>query len=384
MTIWTFGAVGDVFVNRPDPEAAFTGSAELLQNLDLVFGNCEGAYTDSPHFAPSAGWRVVAPTACGRGLGEAGFHVMALANNHTLDAGHEGLADTRALLESQGVRTIGAGADLAQALEPAILNRHGLRIGFLSFASVYQAGYEARKSTPGLAPLRIHSHYYIPDWDAYGKVEPGVPPEVRTIPFPEDLSRMKAAIADLQTKVDVVVVSYHWGRAGRPAILTDYERQVGREAIDSGADIVLGHHHHFLRGIEMYRGKPIYYGLGHFVFDLPGLSDALTSHEIQKLHEMGEYAIYPRDGYPLSPFHPDARMTMVATCDFEDKNLRSIGLVPCLLNGANNAIPLEQGSLQAQEVLHYLRRITTQAGLSTQYAETSARLGRFAQFEVAL
>ena len=97
MTAWTFGAVGDVFVNRPDPGTAFRGCSDLLRRLDLVFGNCEGAYTDSPHFAPSAGWRVIAPTACGRGLGEAGFHVMALANNHILDAGHEGLHDTRAL-----------------------------------------------------------------------------------------------------------------------------------------------------------------------------------------------------------------------------------------------------------------------------------------------
>jgi poly-gamma-glutamate synthesis protein (capsule biosynthesis protein) len=115
MTAWTFGAVGDVFVNRPDPGTAFRGCSDLLRRLDLVFGNCEGAYTDSPHFAPSAGWRVIAPTACGRGLGEAGFHVMALANNHILDAGHEGLHDTRALLEAQGLASIGAGANFAEA-----------------------------------------------------------------------------------------------------------------------------------------------------------------------------------------------------------------------------------------------------------------------------
>jgi poly-gamma-glutamate synthesis protein (capsule biosynthesis protein) len=145
---------------------------------------------------------------------------------------------------------------------------------------------------------------------------------------------MQAAIADLRRNADVIVVSHHWGRAGLPAILTDYERILGHASIDAGADIVLGHHHHFLRGIELYRGKPIFYGLGHFVFDLPGLENALTEDEIQKLNEMGEYAIYPRDGYPLSPFHPDARMTMIATCDFTGKELRSVGFVPCLLNGA--------------------------------------------------
>jgi poly-gamma-glutamate synthesis protein (capsule biosynthesis protein) len=383
MTEWTLGAVGDVFVNRPDPHNAFRGCSDLLLKLDLVFGNCEGAYTDSPHFAPSAGWRVVSPLASGRGLGEAGFDVMALANNHILDAGHKGLHDTKSLLEAQGIATIGAGADIAEAMAPAIVERHGIRIGFQSFASVYQAGYEARTSTPGLAPMRVHSHYFIPDWDAYGKVEPGVPPQVRTIPLPEDLQRMEAAIADLRRRADVVVVSNHWGRAGLPAVLTDYERMLGHASIDAGADVVLGHHHHFLRGIEIYRGKPIFYGLGHFVFDLPGLGDALTEQEIRKLHEMGEYAIYPREGYPLSPFHPDARMTMIATCDFAGKELRFVGFVPCLLDGANNAMPLRAGSDEAAHVAEYMRKITAAVNLPTRYVDAGARVGQFAQLQVA-
>ena len=61
MSEWTFGAVGDVFINRPDPANAFRHCAPLLRQIDLVFGNCEGAFTDRPHYAPSAGWRVVAP-----------------------------------------------------------------------------------------------------------------------------------------------------------------------------------------------------------------------------------------------------------------------------------------------------------------------------------
>jgi hypothetical protein len=382
MTVWNFAAVGDVFVNRPDPENAFHASADCLGKFDLVFGNCEGAYTDAPHFAPSAGWRVVAPTACGRSLGKSGFDVMALANNHILDAGHEGLRDTRMLLEAQGIRTVGAGGDLDEALAPAIVERHGHRIGLLSFASVYQAGYEARKGTPGLAPVRVHSHYFIPDWDAYGKVEPGVPPEVRTVPWPEDLQQMQAAIRGLRNEVDVIIVSHHWGRAGRPAVLTDYERILGRASIEAGADIVLGHHHHFMRGIEIFDGKPIFYGLGHFVFDLPGLEAALTAHEIARLHEMGEYAIYPREGYPLSPFHPDARMTMIATCDFEGRSLKSVGFMPCLIDSANHAVPLAAGSEAALRVATYVREISATAGLPTVYETDDARFGLFAQYQV--
>jgi poly-gamma-glutamate synthesis protein (capsule biosynthesis protein) len=364
---WTFAAVGDVFVNRPDPEDAFRHSAPVLRRLDLVFGNCEGAFTDNPHYAPSAGWQVVAPRKAGAGLGEAGFHVMACANNHIVDAGHEGLRDTLDLLRSQSVSTVGAGANIAEALSPAIRECRGVKVGFLGFASVYQSGYEARKSSPGLAPMRIHSHYYIADWDAYGRVEPGAPPQVRTVPYPEDLALLQSSVAELKARADVVVVSHHWGQASRPAVMTEYERVLGRASIDAGADVVLGHHHHFLRGVEIYRGRPIYYGLGHFVFDLPGLEEALTERELAKLHEMGEYGIYPREGYPLSPFHPDARFTMIALCHFEGRELASFGFLPCLINQHNHAVPLDAHSDDGAAVIDYVRRVSADAGLQTIY-----------------
>ena len=375
MTTWTFGAVGDVFVNRDDPDNAFLGCSDLLNDLDLVFGNCEGAFTDHPHFAPSADWRVVAPASNGRSLAKAGFDVMAVANNHILDAGHEGLIDTLDLLHSQGIKTVGAGASLAEARAAAIVERAGVRVGFLGFASVYQAGYEARAATPGLSAMRIHSHYFIPEWDAYGRVEPGVVPAVRTFPYPEDLDLLKSLIGDLRTRADVVVVSHHWGQAGRPAYLTDYERILGHTSIEAGADVVLGHHHHFLRGIEIYRGKPIFYGLGHFVFDLPGLGAALSPDKLEKLKQMGEYAIYPREGYPLSPFHPDARMTMVGACNFAGSTMISAGFFPCLIDGNNHAVPLRSVDPRARHVADYLSKISIEAGLETQYGAITERGG---------
>ena len=377
MPEWTLGAVGDVFINRPDPVNAFRHCAPLLRQIDLVFGNCEGAFTHRPHYAPSAGWRVVASEENGRGLQDAGFHVMACANNHILDAGHEGLADTLRLLREQNIRTVGAGSDVEEAHAPAFAERAGLRIGFLAYASVYQAGYEARKGVPGLAPMRIHSHYYIPDWDAYGKVEPGAPPQVRTVPYPEDIAKLKSQIADTRAQCDVTVVSFHWGQASRPAMLTDYERTLGRAAIDFGADVVLGHHHHFLRGIEVYNGKPIFFGLGHFVFDLPGLESALTPLELTKLKAMGEFAIYPRDGYPLSPFHADARKTMVALCAFDGRRLTSAGFVPCMINEENHAIPVQAASHDGQTVVQYMEQISEAAGLRTRYHQGDVQVGGF-------
>jgi poly-gamma-glutamate capsule biosynthesis protein CapA/YwtB (metallophosphatase superfamily) len=185
----------------------------------------------------------VAPERNGAALRDAGFHVMACANNHILDAGYEGLADTLSLLRRQGIETVGAGADAAAAHAPVVFERAGVRIAFLGYASVYQAGYEARKAVPGLAPLRIHSHYYIPNWDAYGKGEPGAPPQVRTVPYPEDLEKLRTQVGEVKRAADLVVVSLHQGQASRPAILTDYERTLAHAAVDCGADVVLGHHH---------------------------------------------------------------------------------------------------------------------------------------------
>lgn len=368
MPAWTLGAVGDVFINRTDPENAFFGSGELLQQLDVVLGNSEGPYTDCPHFAPSAGWRVFAPKSNAVALSKAGFDVMAVANNHIVDAGHEGLIDTLNLLRSQGIKTIGAGSNLAEATAAAIIELQGTKIGFLSFASVFPVGYQARVDVPGLAPMRVH---YFAETDQ--GLDAGVPPLVRSFLYPEDVERLKSLIGELRTRADVVVVSHHWGHC-RPVDLVEYERLLAHISIEAGADVVVGHHHHFLRGIEFYQGKPIFYGLGHFVFDLVGAEyDVGEDSYIRK--ELGEYDIYPREGYPLLPFHPDARMTIVAACDFEGASMKSAGFLPCLINAENHAIPLKVGDPRAQEIIDYMSRISADVGLKTSYAAIKERFG---------
>src|SRR5262245_26151706 len=141
---WLVGGVGDVFLNRPDPTRVFDESLPAFRAIDLLFGNCEGAFTDAPQWAPSAGWRVVSGLRNAAPLGPAGFHVMSCANNHTLDAGHAGLTDTLSVLRQQGIATSGAGADLGEARTPAMLERNGGKVAVLAYSSVYQAGYEAR------------------------------------------------------------------------------------------------------------------------------------------------------------------------------------------------------------------------------------------------
>ena len=98
---------------------------------------------------------------------------------------------------------------------------------------------------------------------------PGVAPPVASVPNGVEVDAMMSDIAEAKRQADVVLASFHWGDATRPTVLTDHEWRTARSAIDAGADVVVGHHHHVLRGVEVYRGKPIFYGLGNFIWDAP-------------------------------------------------------------------------------------------------------------------
>ncbi len=154
-----------------------------------MFGNCEGVYSDRPAKSPSHKHFMGAPRERGAMLGEVGFDVMTCANNHMVDGGYVGLEDTLELLREQGIAVTGAGKDLAEATRPAIVERHGLRIAFLGFCSVFPVGYEATSSRPGLAPLRVRTFYGDPDPNFW---EPGIEPVITTVPVQEDLERYRS------------------------------------------------------------------------------------------------------------------------------------------------------------------------------------------------
>jgi Bacterial capsule synthesis protein PGA_cap len=372
---WILGGVGDVFINRPQPEEAFAHVAPIFDAVDLLFGNCEGVFTTRPHYAPTAGFRIVADPENAEPLITAGFDVLSYANNHTVDAGHEAMLDMIAMFRNRGVAGVGAGRGLSEARESAICNTHGKKVAFLGYTSVYQAGYEARANVPGVAAFRIHTHYHVPA-DGYARVEPGCRPHIVTFPFPEDERALVSSVEAARAVSDVVVVSFHWGESTKPAVLTDYERRLGRLSIEAGADVVFGHHHHILRGVEIHCGKPIFFGLGHFAFDMPGM-ESLHPAQIQKWREVGDYVIYPREGFPLLPFHPDTRMTMIATCEFEGTAVRRIGFIPCLINSSNQPIPLPLESREGTRVLDYMRGISADAGLTTRYEAGDFEIGGY-------
>jgi poly-gamma-glutamate capsule biosynthesis protein CapA/YwtB (metallophosphatase superfamily) len=293
---------GDLAVQRADPESIFEHSAAYLREADVFFGNLEWAVTDRgrPTEAKGNGARIVKSDE--RNFPAyvlAGLDAVGLANNHSMNYGEEGLLRTIELLEQAGIAHAGGGKDIEQAREPAMLDRKGNQIAFLSYSSVFVRPFAARADRGGIATVRVATAF---ESQPRADEVPGSPPIIHTIPSPADAALMAADVRKARERADAVIVSWHWGvsaATGDPGKLLTYQEEMAHAAVDAGADVVIGHHPHELQAIEVYKGKPIFYSLGNFAFDL-------------------------HDGR--------SQTTALARCLISDGAVREVSYVPVLIN----------------------------------------------------
>jgi poly-gamma-glutamate capsule biosynthesis protein CapA/YwtB (metallophosphatase superfamily) len=263
-------ATGDWFSHGPmSAEAAEAeGTASvlgLLRQADLAFVNLETPLT-TRGVAMEKLSVLRADPALAESLLAAGVDIVTLANNHMLDYGPDGLFDTLDTLDGRGIPHVGAGRTLAEARAPHILRGPGGTIGFLGFASTLPQGFAAGPNRPGVAPIRATTAFVV---EAYTLLEqPGTAPPIATYALEMDLEETVESVRALRPQVDYLVVAGHWGVVGQDLVM-DYQREVAHALIDAGADLILGHHPHRLHGVEWYRGKPVFYSLGNFVFEAP-------------------------------------------------------------------------------------------------------------------
>lgn len=210
----------------------FLRTRDLFQEADIAFANLEmplstrarhtGAFRGHPAFADGIRW--------------AGIDVVSTANNHAFDAEEQGLLDTREALRRAGVGSVGTGSDLEDARSPFILERDGIRVAFLGYARainvVGSSGF-AQPDRSGVMPL-----------------DP--------ILIKEDIQRVR-------DQVDYVILSFHWAVENSKQTHPE-ARAFAHQMLDAGADVILGHHPHVPRGIEVYDGKVIFYSLGNYTF----------------------------------------------------------------------------------------------------------------------
>jgi poly-gamma-glutamate synthesis protein (capsule biosynthesis protein) len=361
--VWVY-SVGDVFPDVPDGLASFAPLTPLLRRADIVFGNCEGVYSDRPSRAPSHKHFNGAPLERGSFLSKVPFHVMTCANNHMIDGGYEGLADTLELLRGQGIETTGAGMDIAEATRPAILERAGVRVAFLGFCTVYPVGYEARASRPGLAPLRVRTYYGDPDPNFW---EPGIDPLIQTVADAGDLTRYRETIAAAREQADFVVVAPHWGYSSWMEVLQNYELELAREAVAAGADAVMCCHHHSLRGVELVGGKPIFYGLGALIHHFNSIRTT-SADKAARYARFGERSSFKEDEeFPLFPFRVDARKTGIAVLGLAADGSIETGFIPAQMLPDGATEPLRAEDPRATEGCDYLERLTSQSGFATRF-----------------
>ncbi len=370
------GLIGDLFVTREDPASAFAEVADVLKAPDVLFGNLEGAYSDAAETPRGALTTLNAKSSHVDVFADAGFDVMSMANNHIVDSGAKVMLDNRARLHERGVAPCGVGENLAAAREPAILERNGVTIAFLAYASVFPIGYEATETVAGLAPCRSYDHWR-PAVDSY--YVPGAAPVSLAVPHEVDFANLADDIARAKEKADLVFASFHWGDFLRPFHLTDHERKTARLCVDHGVDMVIGHHHHAIRGVEWYRDKPIFYGLGHFVFELPfGPVDPK-----RKAHP-SDYSVFAREGWPLLPLHPDTRMTVVGIAEVEAGRIAHVGVLPCRLRPDGGVFAVDIDSAEGGEVLDYLETCNSSQDLNGRIVRRGApRIAGFRTVRIA-
>jgi poly-gamma-glutamate synthesis protein (capsule biosynthesis protein) len=243
-------AVGDIMLARKvgrlmkeyGSNYPFIHISKKVKQADIAFCNLECPIAEKGEPLPGKGIFFRADPQAAVELKNAGFNLVSLANNHAVDYDSEALNETFYLLKKNNIDWVGAGENIDQALRPKIVNKNGIKIGILGFTDMadiyfsysYKRTFRAKENISGVAPM----------------IE----------------SLMLQEVKKLKDKVDVVVVSIHWG--------TEYVYQpnikqinLAHKLIDAGVDLIIGHHPHILQGIEKYKHGLIAYSLGNCIFD---------------------------------------------------------------------------------------------------------------------
>ena len=328
--------VGDIFVAKRLPIKTYDGFDEikdLISRHDVCFGNLETTVHDNegyPSAFPGGGYAMANPAVLGD-LKEFGFNVLNIANNHAFDYCHKGLEATIRNLKEAGISYVGAGGNLVEASIPKYVECREGRVAFIGVTSSFHdtdaAGPQGGivPGRPGINPLRRIEYYEVTEenFHALSKVaeetgmndgykwaiangyrnDPSTSSEQEKLslremnfvkgscnrmvnhPLPADMERITNAIREARIQADYVVVSFHShqmnGSADKPA---EFIVEFCHACIDAGANVIFGHGSHELRGLEIYKNAPIFYGLNEFILHNE-MQEALPFEFYERVHQ---------------------------------------------------------------------------------------------------
>lgn len=279
----TIAAVGDVMLGEHlngmlKSKGAcwpFEKTASYLKSADIAFCNLESPISeiDIGRKLSKEDANLRADPIAAKSLACAGIDVVSLANNHSLDYDVPALERTITLLKENNIKYVGV-RDTSQPRTPLIIEKNGLKIAFLAYLDGVPESFTGKKLE--IIPLLL--------------------------PYVQD------DIYEARKTADMVIVSFHFGKefSSTPDV---YQMQMAREAIDAGADIVLGHHPHTLQPLEKYNGKLIAYSLGNFIFGHYGKASegAILKVKLSSPAKGAKTKIDEIDAIPVNVYNNDVQ-----------------------------------------------------------------------------
>ncbi len=337
-------AVGDVFLGgmiklihgRIVESDEKQSSAKLDKVLpyfrasDVNFCNLEGTLSDAGKPQPGRSAALRGYPGGVDALKKAKIDFVSVANNHVMDYGWEAFADTLERLTRNGIGFSGGGKDIDAARKPALVKKKRMKIGLLSYTCNVNVplGFQAGPGKPGLAPIRI-SPFFWPDHTNK-----------------EDVKALRQDIEKWREQVDFLAVSVHWGVSeGGTYTIALHQQSIAHQAIDAGADLILGHHPHAIQGIEIYKEKPICYSLGHFALDF----------------------FLDEEGFP--------RETMLFQCRISPHRVHEARFLPVFISpdkGQPEVLPPEAG--KGLEIVSLMRELCSEFGTKLKIKDGAAEI----------
>lgn len=377
-----FIATGDSFITRRIPSKSslnFRNIQQVIDKGEFKFTNFEvtAHYFEGFPSAVSGGtWAIAEPTVL-KDLKDYGFNTVAWANNHTLDYSYGGLKATAKYLHDYGFIHAGVGNNLAEASAPKYIDCPSGRVALIAATSTFHESWVAGEQRqdidgrPGINPLRFDTKHIVSktkleqlkeiastsqinaDYNLAVKEGFALPPDdssfkfggysfevgndegKKTSPYAPDLQRILNSIAEAKRQADYVIVSIHTHemtgeeKDKAPKFLETFSRA----CIDEGAHAILGHGPHILRGIEIYKKRPIFYSLGNFIFQNDTIShlphDFYTKYGLGFEHNLADALDHRSDNEKIGlGVNPNVWESIIPYWEMKDGQLEKIILYP--------------------------------------------------------
>jgi poly-gamma-glutamate capsule biosynthesis protein CapA/YwtB (metallophosphatase superfamily) len=407
---FTLAAVGDCIMARPVSQTpGFTPIGKLIHDADVAFGNFEGTALDGSRLtavpqAEFGGVWIIDSPLVPKDLKSIGFDMMSRANNHALDWGLEGMRTTSRLLDEAGIVHAGVGESRAAARAARYFDSDKGRVALISIASTFTPLARSAPAVgqaparPGVDALRTTRYSLVTadELKALRKIREEQPQgsvrvnekeaadelELFGVHYkvgdhrgfsytidPVDEREILKSVRDAKQMSDFVIVTIHAHEPGNwseePA---DFLPKLAHEVIDAGADEFIGHGPHQVRGVEIYKGRPIFYSLGNFIFQLdllePVASDLYEQYKMDptsatdaEFNAMWNALVFGGDVWYQS---------VVTTARFDKGAVGEIRLTPVDLRytarGADRGVPHPADSAVAKTILERMQRLSRPFG----------------------